>query len=109
MEIDVEHRGFSATSVNVCDQAKEYLSQKGLAFQERDITQDPGTLADLKKLGHMTAPVIVIDGAVIVGFDSAKIDEYVVGQYLSFELRHYRPFRALCRLCLDHEQPSIIR
>ena len=60
-----------------CDQAKEYLSQKGLAFQERDIAQDPGALADLKKLGYMTTPVIVIDGAVIVGFDSAKIDEYV--------------------------------
>lgn len=61
-----------------CDQAKEYLSQKGMNFQERDITQDPGALADLKKLGYMTTPVIVIDGAVIVGFDSAKIDEYVV-------------------------------
>jgi len=58
---------------------KEYLSQKGLAFQERDITQDPGALADLKKLGYMTTPVIVMDGAVIVGFDSAKIDEYGVG------------------------------
>jgi glutaredoxin 3 len=61
-----------------CDQAKEYLSQKSLAFQERDIAQDPGALADLKKLGYMTTPVIVIDGAVIVGFDSAKIGEYVV-------------------------------
>ena len=28
-----------------CNQAKEYLSQKGLAFQERDIAQDPGALA----------------------------------------------------------------
>jgi glutaredoxin 3 len=61
-----------------CDQAKEYLSQKGLAFQERDIAQDPGALADLKKLGYMTTPVIVIDGAVIVGFDAAKTDEYVI-------------------------------
>jgi glutaredoxin 3 len=59
-----------------CDQAKEYLSQKGMNFQERDITQDPGALADLKKLGYMTTPVIVIDGAVIVGFDSAKIDKH---------------------------------
>jgi glutaredoxin len=50
-----------------------------LAFQERDTAQDRGALADLKKLGYMTTPVIVIDGAVIVGFDSAKIDEYVVG------------------------------
>jgi glutaredoxin 3 len=56
-----------------CDQAKEYLSQKGIKFQERDIAQDPSALADLKKIGFMTTPVIVIDGVVIVGFDSAKI------------------------------------
>src|SRR5438445_9213858 len=36
--------------------------------------QDASALADLKKLGYMTTPVIVIDGAVIVGFDAAKID-----------------------------------
>jgi glutaredoxin len=61
-----------------CDQAKEYLSQKGMQFQERDIAKDPAALADLKKLGYMTTPVIVIDGEVIVGFDSAKIDKYAV-------------------------------
>ena len=61
-----------------CDQAKEYLSQKGIEFHERDIAQDPGALADLKKLGYMTTPVIVVDGAVIVGFDSAKIDQYLI-------------------------------
>jgi glutaredoxin len=57
-----------------CDQAKEYLSQKGIKFQEKDIAQDPSALADLKKLGYMTTPVIVIDGSVIVGFDTEKID-----------------------------------
>jgi len=60
-----------------CDQAKEYLSQKGVKFQERDIAQDPSALADLKKLGYMTTPVIVIDGSVIVGFDAEKIDQAV--------------------------------
>ncbi len=44
-----------------CDQAKEYLSQKGIKFQERDIAQDPSALAELKKLGYMTTPVIVVD------------------------------------------------
>lgn len=57
-----------------CDRAKEYLSQKGVQFQERDIMQDPSALDDLKKLGFMTTPVIVIDGTVIVGFDTDKID-----------------------------------
>jgi glutaredoxin len=58
-----------------CDQAKEYLSQKGIQFEEKDIAQDPGTLAELKKIGYMTTPVILIDGSVIVGFDAQKIDE----------------------------------
>jgi len=58
-----------------CDQAKEYLSQKGIQFQEKDIAQDRSALADLKKLGYMTTPVIVIDGSVVVGFDADKIDQ----------------------------------
>ena len=62
-----------------CNQAKEYLSQKGLKFQERDVAQDPAALADLKKLGYLTTPVIVIDGSVIVGFDAAKIDHALQG------------------------------
>ena len=62
-----------------CNQAKEYLSQKSIAFQERDIAQDPGALADLKKLGYMTTPVIVIDGSLIVGFDEEKIDQALEG------------------------------
>jgi len=36
-----------------CNQAKEYLSRKGIKFQERDIAQDPSALADLKKLGYI--------------------------------------------------------
>ncbi len=62
-----------------CDQAKEYLSQKGIQFQEKDIAKDPSALADLKKLGYMTTPVIVIDGSVIVGFDADKIDQALRG------------------------------
>ncbi len=57
-----------------CGQAKEYLSQKSVPFEDKDITKDPDALTDLQKLGYMTTPVIVIDGAVIVGFDAVKID-----------------------------------
>jgi glutaredoxin 3 len=62
-----------------CDQAKEYLSQKGIQFQEKDIALDRSALIDLKKLGYMTTPVIVIDGSVIVGFDADKIDQALQG------------------------------
>ncbi len=57
-----------------CQRTKEYLSQKQIPFQERDVTTDPGAVQELQRLGYMTTPVTIIDGAVIVGFDSAKID-----------------------------------
>ena len=57
-----------------CDQVKEYLSQEGIKFQEKDVTRDSSALADLKKIGLMTTPVVVIKDVVIVGFDAAKID-----------------------------------
>ena len=57
-----------------CGKAKEYLSQKQVPFEDRDIMADPSALEDLRKLGYMTTPVLVIDGTVVVGFDQAKID-----------------------------------
>jgi len=57
-----------------CERAKEYLSQKEIPFQDRDITRDPSALNELKRLGYMTTPVLQIDGSVIVGFDQDKID-----------------------------------
>lgn len=62
-----------------CDKAKEYLSQKKVAFQDRDITRDPSALEDLKKLGYMTTPVIQVNGSVIVGFDQEKLDGALQG------------------------------
>ena len=62
-----------------CDQAKEYLSQKGIQFEEKDIARDAAALVDLKALGYMTTPVIVVDGSVIVGFDADKIDSALQG------------------------------
>jgi glutaredoxin len=57
-----------------CRQAKEYLSQRNVQFQDKDITQNAEALEELKKLGYMTTPVVVIEKSVIVGFDAEKID-----------------------------------
>ncbi len=57
-----------------CQQTKEYLSKKGITFQERDITRDTGAVEELRRVGYMTTPVTVIDGTVIVGFDADKIE-----------------------------------
>jgi glutaredoxin len=56
-----------------CGRVKEFLSQNKIDFMERNIAADETALGELEKLGHLTTPVTVIDGAVVVGFDVAKL------------------------------------
>jgi glutaredoxin len=58
-----------------CSRVKEFLSQKGVSFTERDIVQDPQALVELEALGVMTTPVTVVDGEVVVGFDRARLEQ----------------------------------
>ena len=62
-----------------CDRVKEFLSQKGVDFSERDITVGELAIAELEELGFMTTPVTVIDGEVVVGFDRERLDELLDG------------------------------
>ncbi len=57
-----------------CAKAKEFLSQRGIEYIERDVSEDEGAVAELSELGYMTTPVIKIDGAVVVGFDRKKLE-----------------------------------
>ena len=52
---------------------KELLSQRGVAYTERDISCDPQALAELSQLGYMTTPVTKINGEVVVGFDQKRL------------------------------------
>ncbi len=56
-----------------CNRTKEFLSQKGIGFEERDVSKDEAALQELQKRGLMTTPVTLIDGDAVVGFDRAKL------------------------------------
>lgn len=58
-----------------CNRAKEFLSQKGVSFTERDVSTDEKALAELERLGYRTTPVTLIDGEVVVGFDQKRLEE----------------------------------
>ena len=40
-----------------CKRTKEFLSQRGIEFEERDVSQDEAALDELQQLGLMTTPV----------------------------------------------------
>lgn len=62
-----------------CVKVKEFLSQKGIPFTERDISQYEEALDDLDKMEVFSTPVTVIDGEVVVGFDRRKLDQLLEG------------------------------
>ena len=62
---------------------KEFLSQKGVAFVERDVAQDEIALSELEQLGVFTTPVTTIDGEVVIGFDRERLNALLFGEEVS--------------------------
>ena len=58
-----------------CNKAQEYLAQKGVEFEDRDVAGNESFLKELEDLGFATTPVIVIDGETVVGFDRKRLDQ----------------------------------
>jgi glutaredoxin-like YruB-family protein len=57
-----------------CFTLKEFLKEKGIEFEEIDVSKDEKAREEMiKKSGKLEAPVIDIDGQIVVGFDKEKI------------------------------------
>lgn len=54
---------------------KEYLSQKGVPYVERDVLTDPKAMDELSELGYMTTPVVKVGEEIVVGFNRKRLDE----------------------------------
>ncbi len=55
---------------------KEFLSQRGISFEERDVSQNPSYAQELvRSTGQMGVPVTIINGQVVVGFDRGRLEQ----------------------------------
>ena len=66
-----------------CGRVKEFLSQRGIEFTERDVAEEESALAELEQLGVFTTPVTVIDGEVVIGFDRERLNALLFGKEVS--------------------------
>jgi glutaredoxin-like YruB-family protein len=59
-----------------CQVLKLLLTEKGAAFEERDITRDPDAVRELtEKYKSHSTPTLVIGDEVLIGFDPVRIDK----------------------------------
>jgi len=57
-----------------CFTLKEFLKEKGIEFEEIDVSKDEKARDEMiKKSGRLEAPTLDIDGQIVVGFDKEKI------------------------------------
>lgn len=66
---------YTTPGCSVCCKAKEYLSSKGIAFEEIDVASDRRAADEMvQKSSQMGVPVIIVDGVMLVGFNQFKLD-----------------------------------
>ena len=58
-----------------CQSVKEFLSQNGITYEDKDVSTDEAALHELLHLGGTTTPATVIDGEVVIGFDRKRLAE----------------------------------
>jgi glutaredoxin 3 len=57
-----------------CHTLKEFLKERGVAFEDIDVSKDDKIMDDMiQRSGQMGVPVVEIDGQMIIGFDREKI------------------------------------
>jgi len=69
---------YSTPTCGWCNRVKEYLTQKGIAFETVDISADRGAAIELvKTTRQMAVPVIMSGSDFVVGFDTERIDALI--------------------------------
>lgn len=58
-----------------CTTAKQYLSEKGVSYTEKNIQTDPSARKELMQKGYMAVPVIIVNEEEMVGFDKARLEQ----------------------------------
>ncbi len=67
---------YSTPTCPYCVLAKEYLTKKGVTFEDVDVSRDRAKAMEMiNKSGQMGVPVIDIGGEVIVGFQPKVFDQ----------------------------------
>ena len=65
---------YTSNTCPYCSLAKNYLSEKGVEFIEKNVQTDKDARKELMEMGHMGVPVLIVEGQEVVGFDKEKLD-----------------------------------
>jgi glutaredoxin len=60
-----------------CDEAVDWLEERGIAYQVLDVTAEAAAREEMRRLsGQSKAPVIEVDGKVLADFDVDQLEKF---------------------------------
>ena len=60
-----------------CHEAKDWLDERGVGYEELDVISDRAAFKEMKELsGQTLAPVIEVDGEVLADFDTEQLEKF---------------------------------
>ncbi|HOV47180.1 MAG: glutaredoxin family protein [Anaerolineae bacterium] len=66
---------FSTPTCPYCQAAKRYLQQRGVPFEDEDVSQNMiAAQYMVQRSGQQGVPVIQVGNEIVVGFDRARLD-----------------------------------
>lgn len=69
---------YSRPMCSWCQDAKRYLKEHSLTFEEIDVGRDPAAYEEMQRLSGQTyVPTIVVDGHVLADFDVAQLEKFL--------------------------------
>ena len=67
---------YSTPTCTYCRMAKEFFKQKGIAFEEHDVSVDLDRQKEMIELsGQMGVPVITVDNDLVIGFNKPVLSK----------------------------------
>ena len=66
---------YTSNGCTYCARLKEWLGERNLAYEERNISENKAYFDELTNQGIFTSPVAIIDGTPVVGFRPNKMSE----------------------------------
>jgi len=58
-----------------CTSAKNFLKEKGVEFEEKNVSTDAEARNELMKMGFMGVPIILVDDETVEGFNKGKLEK----------------------------------
>ncbi len=67
---------YSTPSCHFCHMAKDYFTEKGVAFTDYNVAENMEKRKEMIEMtGQLGVPVILIGNDAIIGYDKTKVDE----------------------------------